>query len=197
MDQARAAGRGLSAGAQIGRGSGAGGALRAAGISLLLARRARLLGGGTAHPARHICRRAAVSPSHFRRRNSARDRAGRRFSLRLGLCAERRRGFCRKDGFLRQMETSSAERTPAACGSSCAVTSIARAANATCTPRAQSTVVGQRPEEREIFERVLGRGLVDVDRALDPNNDDLHLVGAVAEVARARYRLAHRLHSRE
>jgi len=35
------------------------------------------------------------------------------------------------------------------------------------------TVVGQRPDEREIFERILARGLVDVGRALDPDNDSL------------------------
>ncbi|HEX2930735.1 MAG TPA: exodeoxyribonuclease III [Candidatus Binatia bacterium] len=34
-------------------------------------------------------------------------------------------------------------------------------------------LVGQRPEERELFERILARGLVDVGRALDPDNDDL------------------------
>ncbi len=34
-------------------------------------------------------------------------------------------------------------------------------------------VIGQRPEERALFERVLARGLVDVGRAVDPENDDL------------------------
>jgi exodeoxyribonuclease-3 len=34
-------------------------------------------------------------------------------------------------------------------------------------------IVGQRPEEREIFERIIARGLVDVGRALDPDNEDL------------------------
>ena len=34
-------------------------------------------------------------------------------------------------------------------------------------------LVGQRPEERELIERILGRGLVDVGRALDPDNDRL------------------------
>ena len=33
--------------------------------------------------------------------------------------------------------------------------------------------VGQRPEEREMFERILAHGLVDVGRALDPNNENL------------------------
>jgi exodeoxyribonuclease-3 len=34
-------------------------------------------------------------------------------------------------------------------------------------------VVGQRPEERDLFERILGHGLVDVGRALDPDNENL------------------------
>lgn len=33
--------------------------------------------------------------------------------------------------------------------------------------------VGQRPEERAVLERLLGRGLVDVHRLLDPDNDEL------------------------
>ena len=35
------------------------------------------------------------------------------------------------------------------------------------------SVVGQRPEERIIFERMLARGLIDVGRTLDPDNDNL------------------------
>ncbi|MPZ77890.1 MAG: exodeoxyribonuclease III [Deltaproteobacteria bacterium] len=34
-------------------------------------------------------------------------------------------------------------------------------------------VIGQRPEERQMFERILDRGLVDVGRALDPDNENL------------------------
>ncbi len=33
--------------------------------------------------------------------------------------------------------------------------------------------IGQLPEERELFERILSRGLVDVGRALDPGNENL------------------------
>jgi exodeoxyribonuclease-3 len=33
--------------------------------------------------------------------------------------------------------------------------------------------IGQLPEERAVIERLLSRGLVDVGRALDPDNDDL------------------------
>jgi exodeoxyribonuclease-3 len=34
-------------------------------------------------------------------------------------------------------------------------------------------IIGQRPEERELFGRLLGEHLVDVGRALDPENEDL------------------------
>ena len=34
-------------------------------------------------------------------------------------------------------------------------------------------IIGQRPEERELFESLLGAGLVDVGRALDPDNANL------------------------
>jgi exodeoxyribonuclease III len=34
-------------------------------------------------------------------------------------------------------------------------------------------LVGQRPEEREMLERILAQGLVDVGRALDPDNENL------------------------
>ena len=33
--------------------------------------------------------------------------------------------------------------------------------------------IGQRPDERALLERIIGHGLVDVGRALDPDNDNL------------------------
>jgi exodeoxyribonuclease-3 len=33
--------------------------------------------------------------------------------------------------------------------------------------------IGQRPEERELLERIIGQGLVDVGRRLDPSNDQM------------------------
>ena len=38
----------------------------------------------------------------------------------------------------------------------------------------KATAIGQRPDERAIFERLLGRGLVDVGRTFDPANDALY-----------------------
>jgi exodeoxyribonuclease-3 len=37
----------------------------------------------------------------------------------------------------------------------------------------KSNAIGQRPEERELLERILGHGLTDLGRALDPTNDQL------------------------
>ena len=38
---------------------------------------------------------------------------------------------------------------------------------------ARARAIGQRPEERELFEALLGGHLVDVGRKLDPDNDNL------------------------
>jgi exodeoxyribonuclease-3 len=38
----------------------------------------------------------------------------------------------------------------------------------------KDTVIGQLPEERSLFDRLLAQGLVDVGRALDPDNDQLY-----------------------
>jgi exodeoxyribonuclease-3 len=40
-------------------------------------------------------------------------------------------------------------------------------------PKERRPVIGQLPEERALFERILARGVVDVGRALDPDNANL------------------------
>ena len=40
-------------------------------------------------------------------------------------------------------------------------------------PRERKAVIGQLPEERELFERMLGEHLVDVGRSLDPDNQGM------------------------
>ena len=58
--------------------------------------------------------------------------------------------------------------------------------------------IGQLPEERALIERILSRGLVDVGRALDPDNDGLFTWWAPwREHAAAQHRLAPRLRPRE
>jgi exodeoxyribonuclease-3 len=41
-------------------------------------------------------------------------------------------------------------------------------------PKERKAVIGQLPQERTQFERILGRGLTDVARTLDPENDALY-----------------------
>ena len=56
------------------------------------------------------------------------------------------------------------------------------------------TLIGQLPEERELIERILSRGLVDVGRELDPDNNDLFTWWAPWRNMRARnigWRLDH------
>ena len=40
-------------------------------------------------------------------------------------------------------------------------------------PKERKLVIGQLPQERELLERILSHDLVDVGRALDPDNDSL------------------------
>ena len=40
-------------------------------------------------------------------------------------------------------------------------------------PRERRELIGQLPEERDLFKRILGTGLVDVGRALDPSNEGM------------------------
>jgi exodeoxyribonuclease-3 len=55
----------------------------------------------------------------------------------------------------------------------CGDINIARSERDVHPKERNPTLVGQRPEERELFERILAQGLVDVGRALDPDNDNL------------------------
>jgi exodeoxyribonuclease-3 len=146
----REPGSGLPAGAQIDRGSGAGGALRAPGISLSLAWRARLLGCGAALPARRICRRAAVSPSCFRHRNSYRHGQVGDLLFVSVYVPNGGKDFAAKMDFLRQMEAFIGE---AHAGGLrivlCGDINIARSERDERPKERNPTVVGQRPGERE------------------------------------------------
>jgi exodeoxyribonuclease-3 len=73
----------------------------------------------------------------------------------------------RLDGFIGELHASG--QTLVVCGD----INIARTERDVHPKERNPAVVGQRPDERELFERILARGLVDVGRALDPNNDDL------------------------
>ncbi len=46
--------------------------------------------------------------------------------------------------------------------------------NSTCIPKERKPrAIGQLPEERALIERILSRGLMDLGRAVDPDNDGL------------------------
>ena len=55
----------------------------------------------------------------------------------------------------------------------CGDINIARSERDVHPKERNANLVGQRPNERELFERLLARGLVDVGRVLDPDNDNL------------------------
>jgi exodeoxyribonuclease-3 len=55
----------------------------------------------------------------------------------------------------------------------CGDLNVARAERDVHPKERRPNVIGQRPEERALFERILGHGLVDVVRTLDPENDGL------------------------
>ncbi|HEX2230480.1 MAG TPA: exodeoxyribonuclease III [Candidatus Binatia bacterium] len=82
--------------------------------------------------------------------------------------------FLAKMDFLRRMadfiaEVHAREMRIVLCGDM----NIARTERDVHPKERNPAVVGQRPDEREIFERILRQGLVDIGRALDPDNDNL------------------------
>jgi exodeoxyribonuclease-3 len=76
--------------------------------------------------------------------------------------------------FLRAIEEYAARaRDPARLLVICGDLNVARTDRDVHPKERKLNAIGQRPEERELLERVLGRGLVDVGRALEPEKDDL------------------------
>ncbi|OGA59941.1 MAG: exodeoxyribonuclease III [Betaproteobacteria bacterium RIFCSPLOWO2_12_FULL_65_14] len=55
----------------------------------------------------------------------------------------------------------------------CGDINIARAERDVHPRERKPGIIGQRPEERQLFETLIAGGVVDVGRALDPDNDDL------------------------
>ncbi len=82
--------------------------------------------------------------------------------------------FPAKMRFLRALDAFAAARTdqPGAlvlCGDM----NVARTDRDVHPKERKPRAIGQLPEERELFEQIIGRGLADVGRALDPDNDGL------------------------
>ena len=124
---------------------------------------------------------------HRRRRELAGDHG------RVGLRAERRQGLRGQDALPRGAGAT-APATLRATGdrSSCAATSTSRATDRDVHPKERKpNSIGQRPDERELLERILAHGLVDVGRdARSRQRRSVHLVGALAQPAPAQHRLA-------
>jgi exodeoxyribonuclease-3 len=55
----------------------------------------------------------------------------------------------------------------------CGDLNVARTENDVHPKERKPLAIGQRPEERALLEQVIAQGLVDVGRALDPDNDGL------------------------
>jgi len=82
--------------------------------------------------------------------------------------------FAAKIAFMRALEDyaaaiHSAGRALILCGD----INVARTERDVHPKERKPNAIGQRPDERELFERILGRGLVDIQRSLDPDNDAL------------------------
>ena len=94
---------------------------------------------------------------------------------RVDLRAERRQGLPRQDAVPRGAWTPTPRRmqrrgrTIVLCGD----LNVARTDRDVHPKERKPRAIGQLPEERALIERIIGRGLVDVGRALDPDNDGL------------------------
>ena len=77
--------------------------------------------------------------------------------------------------FLEAMDAYAAAFAGDAAGRSscCGDLNVARTERDVHPKERKPRAIGQLPEERALIERILGRGLVDVGRALDPDNDGL------------------------
>lgn len=83
--------------------------------------------------------------------------------------------FAAKLRFLQAMESYAADCKARGCNLVlCGDMNVTRTDQDVHPKERKADAIGQRPDERELFERVLaGGGMVDVGRALDPDNDQL------------------------
>lgn len=82
--------------------------------------------------------------------------------------------FAAKMRFLEALERFVAQTHDAGCELLlCGDLNVARAEMDVHPKERKAGAIGQRPEERELFERILSRGVVDIGRSLDPDNDRL------------------------
>ena len=165
----------------------------------LLARREGLLGRRAAGREVAGRRPAGVLASGIRFRAAHRVRDGaltrRRRDDRVGLRAERRQGLRREDALPAGARSyvADAERDGKLIDS---VRRSERRARRARHPSeaAKPNQIGARPEERALLARIISRGLVDVHRSFEPDNDNLFTWWAPwRNHERAQHRLADRL----
>ena len=143
---------------------------------------------------------ARLRASRVRPRESHRRGAGRQTCIRVDLRAERRQGLPRrKCGSSRRWTLGRGDRTrPGGQLVLCGDMNVARTDRDVHPKERKPATIGQRPRSGRLFERILAAGLVDVGRALDPDNEQsVHVVGALAQPASAQHRLAPRLCARQ
>ena len=94
---------------------------------------------------------------------------------RVGLRAERRQGLRGEDALSRGARGSSPRRctTQRAPVVICGDLNIARTDMDVHPKERKPRIIGQLPEERALLERIIGHGLVDTGRALEPDNDQM------------------------
>ena len=93
---------------------------------------------------------------------------------RVDLRAERRQGLPRQDAVSRG--AGRLRRVVSGHGTAlvvCGDMNVARTERDVHPKERKPRAIGQLPEERALIERILSRGLVDVGRAVDPDNDEL------------------------
>ena len=82
--------------------------------------------------------------------------------------------FQAKIRFLEELQRyAKAQREAGAHWVICGDINVARAERDVHPKERKANAIGQLPEERELFEHLVGSGLVDVGRLLDPDNDEL------------------------
>ena len=151
-------------------------ALRDGRLLVLLARREGLLGRRPACEQGAVARAARLLAPAVRLREPDRARCGcRRSPWRRSTCRTAARTSPPRCASWRALEAFAAgARSERVAGRDLRRPQHRAHRHATCIRRSASRAsIGQLPEERALLERIIGHGLVDVGRALDPDNDQM------------------------
>ena len=141
---------------------------------MLLARRRRLFGGRAARSQGALRRPSVFQPSRVRPRDAHRGGGRRGRHDRLGLRPNGGKDYAAKLRFLESLEgyaraAKEAGREILLCGD----LNVARTDQDVHPKERKAGAIGQREDERALFEGILAQGLVDVGRTLDPDNEGL------------------------